>query len=468
MASIFKLKRDATELNLLAAAGAGWRVTAWNPQVSQATPGRLPPPVTETMDAIVDRSSDDNLAASFQDMNDMRMGAPRYIGDRTEEHPVWLHCKMDNETGERRALVREITLTPMSAVVDSTGLGADSKAKVRMTIVREIWEGTTQIALPSASPAAAASVIYDHTSAVDVVGDAPARIALTRIASSVLEEIWIGARSANKHGTLANFVNIWECELGTLGTDAALGADATASPGGGGNTCVVITPGTATWAKRLTIYLSDVTANSADNFGNFLWLLRAKTDALTNWEAQLRFGYKSGSDESFVEGHIHKLSGFAKGNNYAYLESGISPLPLLNIQAELMSVGEDENNAIQVWARRTIGTGVLRLDCLCPVPIDESFMSIKNLEPAGMSGFIRYGTTPQDHDYVMSLEAMLGGDNRGARSSPVNDGLRLPVGDGRLIIVYSRDYSILSDAININTDESPGYFPRWHTLRGSE
>lgn len=327
----------------------------------------------------------------------------------------------------------------------------------------------------------AASLVYDYTqagsavAAHDIVGDALARIQFLNIAPvSVGDEIsrlWIGIRSVKKHKAtgLSNFITIWECEAGTLGTDAALAADATASPGVVGNTKVTITPGTATWAKRLSIDLQDVTANFEDNFGRFLWLLRTKVSA-GKWDVQLRFGYGTMAAADLIQGPILSIS----STSWNTLEMDESIIPLRDLHSFPLSVlpGSENFCQVQIWARRTSGAGTLDLDCLKPIPVDEGWLKSSGFtmtvvalgadqwyfgeSPEQARQCLTYGLTGaiSAFKYFAALEA---------------PNFRLPPGDGRMVIVHARaSSSVLADRIGLNSSDVGKYYESWYTLRGTE
>ena len=268
MAVVNKFRRNVTDLDLDATAGSGWRTEGWNPRVATVVEGEAPGRVRETVRLIVDRSSQDNLAASVQALDQMMVWAAAYGKDRQTEYAVWWHRQMYAETGETRALVREIGWEWQSPTATRADWVEGGRGLAKVVVEREgAWERTAARDLPEAEPSAAASVSYDYTAAGDavgahdLVGDVGARLALFDLyapaASNPVGEVWIGIRSANKHGTVGNFINVWECEDGVNGTNASDAVDSDAS----GGDRVTIQPGTATWAKRMTITLSAVSAN---------------------------------------------------------------------------------------------------------------------------------------------------------------------------------------------------------------
>lgn len=305
-------------------------------------------------------------------------------------------------------------------------------------------------------------------SAHDIVGDAGARIANMRFTASsgdVLGRIWLGVRSATKHGTVGNFETFWECEDASLVTDAALNTDATANPGGAGNTKVTVTPGTASMSLRLYWTMADVTTNEEDNFGLLLWLLRAKVSAGT-WNVQLRYGYGGMDNARYVQGQIVALT----NTSWDLFEMDVQQIPFRNLQAIPLADVADYYEAdyrIQLWAERTSGSGTLDLDCLCPLPVDEGWARIGTFDET--AGSVLVASTPYDV-YVTGCQQSTSStwEEFGTIS---HHALYLPPGDGRLIVIQAREStSDITDEVAINS--LPGtygrYYERWPSLRGSE
>lgn len=477
MALVLKLNRNTTDMSLLDGDTGAQLDVGWTPRIARPAYGSIPPYVTEQIPIRITDSSQDNLAAEIQELHQMQMWAEEYLRLRSTEYPVWLYSQLGAETNARRSYVRRIAAEFLDSWYGPQPINANPKLPLLLEVERHpYWESTTLgSAFTLANPGAAVSVTVDYTagSAGDVAGDVPARLAYMSIlpvgAGAALGRLWIGTRSANKHGTLANFVNHWECEDtdATLGTDAARATDATAHPGGAGNTKVTITPGTATWAKRLTIPLSAVTAHETDNFGTFLWLLRTKVSAGT-WEVHLRWGYAGMDDANHLRGQIIEIS----ETSWDIKEMGIAPIPLRDLQAlgsGLVADSYEASYQIQVWARRTDGSGTLDLDCICPVPIDESWLIAKgftcNVHDATTDQFI-YSVAPSDRPWA----GVWDGDEE-AWSSPATISidpthLGLPPGDGRFIIVYATGTaSSIADSIAASGGRR---YDRWLSLRGAE
>lgn len=472
MGKVFKIVRGGvTKVDFLPGGStAGWKVTDWKPKVSMG--GK---PVKETITAQIRQTTHDLLATDLQKLDDVIFWVDQYREDNTVEDATWLHASMYAETGERRSLVRSISYEWLTSPTEPTGFTDQNAAMFRITIERGDWERAIHRQLPAGAELAGASIIVDYTSAYDPVGDMPARLSSLIINSDAtganVGRLWIGLRSAGKHGTLANFVNIWECEDtdATLGTDASRETDAgnTASPIGGATddyVLITLNPGTPGWAKRLTIALVDITANPTDNFGDFIWLLRHKLSAAdSTWEVQLRFGYTDMADANFIHGDIIELDNTA----WDYAEMGPSRIPLRDLHAIIPSyfgAAYERNYAIQIWARRTSGAAYLWLDCLCPIPTDEGFLKSWNFElDAGNNDYWIFGEGPDGSTYALDFRAITERFRHLAAIS--NHDFRLPIGDARIICVYAGP--TISD-ITVGISIGGYFFERWLSLRGSE
>ena len=486
MAIIFRLIDDSTtnEIDLVPGSGGfelslDYMPAICNPQEAE---GQDPPNVFEVLPVICRTANDNDMATKLQEAGKLARLATRYFSDTLYNNPVWLEVKLDNETNTRRSLVRSLKV---EAQENWHFCASGDNVYWQSAIVVErlpYWEANESRTLPRFNPTETISVTYDYTAAGatvgahDIVGDVGARIGYALITprigtTSELGRLWVGLRSAEKYGAdaLTNFVNKWECEVAgaTLGTDAARAADATASPGGAGNTKVTVTPGTATWAKRLSIRLGDITANYEDNFGFFLWLLRMKVSAGT-WQVQAHFGYKQMTDDEHVRGELIEVS----STSWNIYEMGFRIIPATNWQI-FGSLGDSREQTfqIQIWAQRTDGAGTLDLDCLTPVPVDEGFFSVQNMSLSSTitaNDQLRYGVSPRN-DVQFKCSDLVATSGELKYPAYIFSNFYLPPGDGRMIVVHARDStSVLGDDIGISGSitDSGIYYERFLTLRG--
>jgi len=467
MARTFEIQRSGTTtIGLDSAADAGWRFknNGWMPKVAQATAGRLPPRLVELIPCIVDRENDNSLQYEISRMDDMAMFAAEYVADRTQPTPVWLHAKMAGETGERRALVTGIERAITSPVLDETGVPAAHQMNVQLKLTREPgWERTAALTSVSEASISRFGGAFDYTASpsADVVGDMPARLyemTLTPSAGCLRYGAYIGFRSANKHGTLANFVPLWEAEdAGVTDADTSATTDATASPGGAGDTKTVTTFAAEDgWENRIIWKMSDVTANYSDNYGRFLVLMRAKVGASTTVEAKLRHANHLSSTLSHVEKQSIEITETA----WTWFEMGLVTVPLRDLRMSAdFAHGYDADERLILRARRTSGSNSLEVDCLVLIPVDEYFIKLAGGENSANRAFL-IGVTPTNEIDMLQYDT----SNSVWTDDPVatHEGAGIPIGDGRAYLVAWE--ATLATTVTMTMQ----HVPRWSTLRGGE
>jgi len=314
----------------------------------------------------------------------------------------------------------------------------------------------------------------------DIVGDVPARINGLAIrkgdagAGVYIYRVWMGIRSANKHGAagVTSFVPIWECEDGTFGGDVSEDAASDqngASPGSGSGSFLLVDEdgGNTSWDDgdfHTAVYLSLSQVGyttASDAYGRFMWLLRAKVSAGT-WQVRMRTGYNT------ARNYFDPVE--ISGTSWDYLYLGICTVPPRNVQAidtAAMAVAGDINTNVWLEAKVTSGAGDLSLDCICTIPIDEGFLHIWD----GMvdtSIDLTFGQGPMGSTQVIDVA----GGPAAADVSPFEaEGFCVPPGDGRIIAVYARETtSDLTDQIEFAdpTNIASAYTERWTGLRGAE
>lgn len=480
MANILKLKKSSTELDLIAAAGAGFRTQTWYPKATEIRYRDIPPYLSEEFDILLDCTSHDDLAAKMQALDQMRIWADMFWRGIIP-NATWLHCKMNNETGERRALVKKIDVEWRSNEIDVAGYAAANDALLRLTIERHpYWERTAFVDHGSQGGREGASVMLDY-STTDPVGDVAARGCFYFYNGSVvpaytLERFWAGFRST-KFGTPANFIYLWEIEdpdtVRNVNETLAPANDGVvdASPGGGGNTMVEAdfhTAGSGTLVKLWTGAVKDYTANYTDQLGRFLWLLRARVDGASTFEVHLRWGFEQMADADFIRGPTVVVDSNLLYNTY---EMGESQIPLTGTQIEPYDSvfgipARVAEAAVQIWAERTNGVGSLFLDCLMPIPLDEGWLVAKNVGMVWQANppyqYVKSFYTP--HDRMVAWRTI---STTGIYDLPVvsHHNFNYPPGDGRIIASWAR-----ASSCNL-TDELVFYYraiSRWANLRGAE
>lgn len=349
---------------------------------------------------------------------------------------------------------------------DTDGAFSDNEAL-------DISGGNTDVMTADGTRKAGASMIYDYTAAGssvaahDIVGDVGARIEEFQLKMSAgtngFYDAWMGIRTAGKHGTLANFAHIWECENGA---NTARSSDAVDALCSGGNTVEGTPSAGDTWEEYFMITLANAgvaAGDEDDNFGNFLWLLRTKVDAGCTFEVQLRFGYSSFADAEFVRGPIVEVT----STSYKYFALGLQSIPLIDRQTFAhVSAAEQSTFAIQVFARRTAGSDKIYFDCLCPLPIDEGFLMFDSAGGATVADYIRFSEAPNGK---VGMTTSIAAATNYIHQLPVYEQrFRLPPGDGRMYIVAQASASTLTDIMTLNSSDVGKYYERWAALRGAE
>lgn len=475
MALVCSLKRGGSTLVDFQGGTSGFQLIneGWIPRVSRLVNG-VAQPVAETLPVQVTGSSHDNLATYLQALAEAQYWADQYQHSRLVEDPVWFHAKLNNETGERRALVYAIEWAFDTSYFDAQAI--DNKAFLTLTIEHDVWERTAARSFPAGT--IGPSELYDYTSGHDVVGDIAARIdrIQVRYSAGELDKIWMGIRSDGKcvAGDAANFVTIWECEDGTNNSnesgisDDTTSETNTASPGSGSGAYVEVTESDLdwddTWHEALELTVDDVAkGNPGDQFGTNLWLLRAKVTAGT-WEVKLKFGYEDMDADDFVTLGAVEMD----ETDWTLCEMGVQQVPFRPIQTADLSyiiAAMEATFALQIWARRTSGSGDLYLDCLYPVPVDEGYLKIWNIgELSASDDLVHVLQSPLGEWWVASKEDSVGAF---VNVDPfIVQGFAFPPGDARLVVVVSGNPSTLSDALVFNT--SSRYYERWLSLRGAE
>jgi hypothetical protein len=447
----------------------------WLPAV--ATPVYMgdPSPVVETLHLRLRQTSHNNVSTYMQALHDMQVFADQYINDPTEDTPVWLHAKLDNETGERRALVRRIDVQYGASWYGDEATVLD--VPLTITVTREpYWESTTARDLPEYAASAAAVIVYDYSAssatadAHDVVGDVGARIEETiirSVTSGSLDKVWFGIRSARKADP-TKYDPLWECEDGTneaISSDDAASETNTASPGGGSGVFVAGVPTTNdVWQHYFTYQFSNnsvILADIEEMYGNYLWLMRTRTSATADiFDVQFRWGYEDMTNDQYVRGPIVELD----SENWTYLEMGAKSFPLVDV---IVGKGVNQFYEIQVWAQRTSGSADIYFDCICPIPIDESFLKVSDAS-ASVDEHIVFAQSPKNT--ISSIVEEVVGGSAGALPPANYSNFVLPPGDGRMFVVYEGSSgSVLTEAKTLNlATYGCKYYERWLSLRGSE
>jgi hypothetical protein len=316
---------------------------------------------------------------------------------------------------------------------------------------------------------------YPNVAETNVAGDVDARLYYIHVddmgVGNTYYQFWIGFRSDWRAAGDASLVNpVWETEAGTPGTDAALAADATASPGGGGNTKVRVTFAAQTgWFERVGIVMSDETANEGNQTGSFVVLLRAKVNTGT---AQVKLRQAGVTANVYRDGPVVDVADTA----WTLYNLGVAEFPIRDLHAiptALFADSYDQTDRLQIWGRVKPGAATptqTDLDCLVLIPCDEYFIHARTVVASG-------GTTPNgDSLYIcVSPEDVIAAANVDADSNYFNNeapvdvmGAGIPHGDGRAFICIAQGDSGAAPTFSNTVDVELSTIPRWIEFRGAE
>ena len=463
MALTLKLLQGVTEVSFQAGStGIQLASDGWQPLVSASGA-----PVIETMSLEARAASHNALATTLQALHDMQRWARAYTRDFTQTTPVWLYAQLNAETNPRRCLVYGDISPGEGPLVMRYASGwfgpesANEMASLSLALQRRGW--WESVALTTDKTGAAISCIggaFDYTAspAAAIPGDAPARLAKMLLATGLYSNgilIWLGFRSAEKHGTLANFVANWELDNGTVGIDTAKGADSNTV-----STQAMITDfaGVTDWAERVKIELNDVTAHASDNYGRFVVILRARVGASTTCEVEVQGGYRA------AHAALHEPVEVSEGA-YHIFPVGVVTILSRDISGGHLSALDDTGFGFEIHARRTSGTGSLYLDVLTLIPADEYFMHIQcdqsatdvgvTVSPRGIQQALMYYSAGSPVQVIVEHGAI----------NAEGDGL--PIGSGQMYALMAGGDGLLPTATGTFGVAAFQAVARYHSLRGS-
>lgn len=311
-------------------------------------------------------------------------------------------------------------------LLDATLDGAYTIEGVMMSVEREgLWRGTapqrgttmpaTDLITPSATLTTGNYNAPMGTFSVSPsLGNAPAlaELVFSPISGGAVNigNIVIGARSwyRNYHLDASYRVysgGILEAEAGTLGTDASLQADATASPGGGGNTKVRISYATATNALRLTVAQPSTYQLS----GVYRVFARLKLTAAATVAVYQAYTRNTTSTE--VAGAAVSFT----GTSWTMVDLGLLTAETAVDRNFLQKEGVTLD-ALRIYSSRSAGAGSLDIDSIVLIPADEYYLTWSLASSTYVSqtaALVRASTLePFGSGEFVALETGTGGDDK--------------------------------------------------------
>lgn len=448
---------DLSSLDLYAnAAGFGLARNGWSPQVMAPNDKAI----VETMTLLVKGSSHNDLATKLQNLAVKALEIQQDIEDIPTQQHVWLRAQLADESGARKAYISQIGIDIREALWGPPVSPGNFIRHCQLAVTRGHWERDT---VPNILSLNSVGTLGGSGNYGTIVGDLPARIRILSFVGDVggggpLYELWAGFRTS-RLGTVANFVPVWECEDGTLGTDASVDSTSevnTASPGSGSGKFVEVDfSSSESLVTRLTVEVEDVTANADDQRGTFAVLVRAKVGASTTCRMRLLDGFSSSDDWrtqsrvvlSNTDWFMHALGTVV-----------IPPTLGLSSGAHLVKF------SLRLQAERISGSGSLKVDCFVLMPLSEGFVHVAKAAVQYSGGQTWSARVHQFPDY--SIVGISWGPSGPIANLDVDlQRYGLPVGAGMLFLLAQREtQQILTDTCDLQIY----HIPRWLMLRGSE
>jgi hypothetical protein len=415
--------------------------------------------LTETLRLRADGSAAE-IALGEKAIQGLLEQARRYMEDPHLKQGVWLEWSVDGEPGAgtqaaKRAFVYDGALELAMPAVSRGGFARGTTFGNLALTRHPLWENTVY----EQFTAAAVSVLggkADLSGEAAYCGTEPGRlenVELTQAHGAL--RTWMGIRPW--YDGIANFVSLWELELGTPGTDTAVDHDATASPGGAGHTKLTCTFATvATRVERVQILLGDVcgVANREHNIGRYLVLLRAKNSAAGTCYLRMRSGM-DGTPQA------------TQGDNVAVESTAWHLYELGQVQFPPPGYRQENpqhlilgNCGIWLDAERVSGACSLELDCLVLIPT-WSMVMIDNQAFSGDVGIITWAVTlPDDTAFVVESS---GGGAGPSYADPAPSNWCMPREPGVLVLACDQTAgSSLVDTVDLEIY----WDPRWRLYRG--
>lgn len=292
-------------------------------------------------------------------------------------------------------------------------------------------------------------------------GTLPGRIAELRVNgdnanSGVIERLWVGIRPSGRG--YSGFDPVIECEdYFSLGTDAAVVADANAS----GGSAVQVTFATATaMSDRLQVQLGGAVSGDVRHYkGSYLVLCRYQvTTSGTEVGLRLAGRWDNLSDErakiQLATQYLSYTSGY-----YRVAELGILDIPP-SLRPPANAYVRINEFKFQFEAERNAGSGNLRLDNIWLIPARHR-LYIENLYLQAASTTTAYIT--QDGVGQMRFSTNAGAGTTLTSGEVAATNWQLPVDGGTFVFVGERaDRHILTDQMAL---VQPIVAPRWMSYR---
>lgn len=424
--------------------------------------------VTEAITLRVKGTTQDNMAAKLQGL-DLKLKQARWYADPQELYSVWLRAKLKNETNTRQALVIGGRRSPVPLFTNLANVSNVVQTYALALDRMPYWESTAVVDYSQAGLGTLSSLggMWDYTtyggSPGAVAGDVPARIAqatLTGVAGDgALTKSWLGFRT-NRFGNRANFQARWDMYLsvdfGANDADTSKTADAATVSGFRSTTSFATV---ATMLQRALLRLNSVTANSNDQRGSYMVLLRAKASAGgSSINVRLADGWYNTNSPA-----IRQRVNITSTSYYLY-ELGVVQIPSPGRAIPSYFL---DNYALMLQAERVSGAASLHMDCMILIPISEGYITTDQPDAGASDGFGN-AAGGLAHWVFERPDGAIQGLYLGLASPSGNISVRysggLPTSNGIAVVAAQRlASSVKTDTVSLEF----AVYPRWTTLRGA-
>lgn len=452
---------------------------SWSPIVSSDNSD-----VVETIPVVLTTATDDAMAAQLQALHRIQENVRYYVNEPSSQYTqeTWLEWSMLDETsayGPRRRLVKELEIAFDNGAWFTCGVG-NLAPEVRAVLTLRTtgwWEATTtQQPLDNILDTTLMEAIAFVPGAGAIYGDAPARLERLRIsqhAGAGVDDIfgaYVAFRSSKRHGTLANFVPLWELELGNDLTDTDPATQAGASPDDMADNCMETTFATDdAFIERINISLALVTANYSANYGRFVVLYRGQVDAATS--CTVRVDARAVTATAVVPSPDIPGTAFTVNNATTWRVFDTGLIVQFPPTGTHTTINIFEEYGFTIYASRDSGAGSLYSDCLILVPIDEYMIYYRfgpatykalgasymrtwfYFGPGGTTSVMVYGN-PSDETYAVDV--------------PYTEGDGVPPGatTWAYFLIFNTDTG--DNTLTSDADVTMTAYPRYHSLQGAQ
>lgn len=338
--------------------------------------------VVDVLTASITGSSVDDLLYKIDALRGLLDAARDVAMDIRRRSAPYMRMQVSGATYESYAVVFGGSVQLPDNFLDAATSGAYTVEGIVVTIEREaLWRriepyaGTpTALITPSATLTTGNYNMPHGSFDVSPATQAPglAELIFSPVVGGAynIGNLVIGARSTfrNIRSDLTLYIypgGILEAESGTLGTDASLQADATASPGGGGNTKIRISYATASNALRLTV----APPVGQPFSGTYRVFARVKLTAAATVAI-----YAAYARSSNVQEVVNSAYSFT-GTSWTTIDLGLITADTAAGATMLSPFGVSATDILRIYSSRSTGAGSLDIDSIILVPADEYYLT---------------------------------------------------------------------------------------------